>query len=211
VSSRNDGRLAPDAPSAPRGTAPAWDTQRVDTTASVGRANRWTNGYGGPAGYPDLASNDARGFTYTTDLLAAPLEVTGHPVVRLWVTGDAADAQLHAYLEDVAPTGESRFVTDGMIKASGGRLGPAPYRNFGLPYHPRMIETEPLRLSPREPRELVFDLMPTSIVFRKGHRIRLTITGADRDNFPPPRTPPTVTLHRSRRHASLIELPVIPR
>ncbi len=205
VASRNDGTLS-EKRVGPSGS----DTQTVDTTASVGKANRWTNGYGGPAGYPDLAVNDARGWTYTSAPLAAAVEVTGHPVVRLWVTADTSDVDVYVYLEEVNPAGRSSFVTDGMLRASRGRLGRAPYRNFGLPYHPNRAEDAPLVLSAREPVELVFDLMPTSIIFRKDHRIRLTITGADRDNFPPPKRPPTIALHRSSRYPSLVELPVIP-
>ncbi len=205
VASANDGRL--------RRTRPAStgaDRRVVDTTATVGKANRWVNGYGGPPGYPDLAPNDARGWTYTSEPLPARLEVTGHPVVRLWVTADTTDADLFVYLEEVSPEGRSSYVTEGMARASRSRLGPAPHRNLGLPYRPALSGTPPLVLQPDRPVELVFDLLPTSVYFRPGHRIRLTVTGADRDNFPAPRRAPTVAIHRSPRYPSSIELPVIP-
>jgi hypothetical protein len=49
-------------------------------------------------------------------------------------------------------------------------------------------------------------------VFDAGHRIRVTITGADADNFNVPALDPapTVSLYRSADHASYIVLPVIP-
>ncbi len=203
VASRNDGRL--ERPNAgPAGT----DSQTVDLTASLGKGNRWANGYGGPAGYPDLRTNDARGWTYTTEPLDHPVEVTGHPVVRFWASADVPDADFFVQLEEVAPSGESRFVTDAVLRASRSRPGSAPYRNFGLPYLPASAAGK-VALS-RRPRELRFDLLPTSYLFRAGYRIRLTITGADRDNFPAPARAPIITIHRGGRYPSYVELPVIP-
>lgn len=202
VASRNDGRLER------RTGRDGVDRQLVDLTATMGRANRWTNGYGGPAGYPDLQANDAKGWTYTTGPLEGRVEVTGHPVLRLWVSADQPDADLFFQLEDVSPDGASRFVTDGMVRASRTTLGRPPYDNFGLPYHPARAR-DTVRLSDR-PTELVLDLLPTSYLFRAGNRIRLTITGADRDNFPVVPVAPTVTIHRSARFRSYLELPIIP-
>ncbi len=203
VASRNDGRLERRLP-----RVAGADSQTVDLTATLGKANRWTNGYGGPAGYPDLRTNDAKGWTYTTEALERRLEVTGHPVVRLWVTADVSDADLFVQLEEVAPSGESRFVTDAVLRASRSTVGAAPYRNFGLPYMPSSSRGR-VALSAR-PRELVFDLLPTSYIFRAGSRIRLTINGADRDNFPTLARAPRVTIHRGPGHVSLLQLPVIP-
>jgi predicted acyl esterase len=63
---------------------------------------------------------------------------------------------------------------------------------------------------PDEPAELVFDLQPISHLFRRGHRIRLAIAGADRDQFAsPPGPPPTWTIARGA--GSWVELPVIER
>ncbi len=60
------------------------------------------------------------------------------------------------------------------------------------------------------PVELVFDLHPTSNIFEAGHRIRLTVTCADRDNFQSPEStpPPRIAIHRTRQNPSRIELPV---
>jgi predicted acyl esterase len=39
---------------------------------------------------------------------------------------------------------------------------------------------------PDGPVELVFDLLPTAQQFATGHRIRVTITGADKDSYQTP-------------------------
>jgi putative CocE/NonD family hydrolase len=202
VASRNDGRLSR------QPGAAGEDSQVVDLTATSGKATRWTNGYGGPMGYPDMQANDAKGWTYTTEPLERRLEVTGHPVVRFWVTADTTDVDFFVYLEEVAPNGESRFVTDGILRASHSRLGPPPHRYLGLPYRPS-AQAGAVALSNR-PQPMVLDLMPTSYLFRAGYRVRVTITGADRDGFMPATRPARVTLHRSARYPSSIELPVIP-
>ena len=53
--------------------------------------------------------------------------------------------------------------------------------------------------------------MPTSYIFEAGHRIRVTITGADKDTALTPQLdpPPTVQIYREADHASYIELPII--
>ena len=58
--------------------------------------------------------------------------------------------------------------------------------------------------------EVTFGLLPTSVLFRAGHRIRIALAGADADTFA--RTPsegtPEWTIQRSPERASRIELPV---
>ncbi|MDQ3818077.1 MAG: hypothetical protein M3362_10325, partial [Acidobacteriota bacterium] len=56
-------------------------------------------------------------------------------------------------------------------------------------------------------------LLPTSVLIRRNHRIRIAIAGHDKDTFAriPASGVPAITVSRNKRHASLIELPVIPR
>jgi putative CocE/NonD family hydrolase len=205
IPSVNDGRLRPAAP-----TGGGSDQYTVDYGATVGPDNRWAATYGGHNGYPDLAANDAKGLTYTTDVLQTDVEVTGHPVVHLWVGASVPDVDVFAWFEDVDSAGHSHYVSEGALRASHRALAKPPFVNKGLPWHPSR-EQDMLKL-PSEPVELVFDLFPTSIVFRRGHRIRLTITGADKDNTATPMLSPTpvLTVHRSGARASYLVLPVLP-
>jgi uncharacterized protein len=153
---------------------------------------------------------DRIGFTYTTDALKDSLELTGHPVVHLWVSDSAPDMNFFAYLEDVAPDGGVTISTDGRLRASLRALSTPPYSNYGLPYH-RMFEEDRKLLKPGEPVELIFDMLPISEVFVKGHRLRLTVTNADprEKDREMPAPAPSVTIHRDRVHASFVTLPVI--
>ena len=80
-----------------------------------------------------------------------------------------------------------------------------PYRNFK--------KEATLPLHPDEVAELVFDLLPASYLFKKGHSIRVAVVGADKDHFALMQTdpPPTLQVYRNNACASAIELPVVDR
>ncbi|MEJ2371778.1 MAG: CocE/NonD family hydrolase C-terminal non-catalytic domain-containing protein, partial [Gemmatimonadales bacterium] len=60
-----------------------------------------------------------------------------------------------------------------------------------------------------KPAELVMDLFPTATVFNAGHRLRVTIMGADADNLELPEVASTYRIYRSGAHPSGIVLPVV--
>ncbi len=207
VGSANDGLLVADSTGA-KGV----DVYQVDPTTTTGTATRWDNAVGqGPMRYPDMAANDAKALTYTTAPLAKDVKVVGHPVVTLYVSSDQRDGDFYALLEEVDSTGHSRYVSEGMLRASHRKVSPAPWNNLGLPYH-RSYREDLEPLTPGETVELAFDLEPTATVFNAGHRIRVTITGADTDNTEPApvKGRPTITMRRGGAQASMIKLPVMP-
>ena len=218
ANSVNDGLLGIEAPADTSGQ----DDVTVDYTTTTGTATRWTNTYGGDFDYPDMTTNDEKGLTYTTPPLQEDVELTGHPVVHLWVTSTAADGDFFVYLEEVEETAggrnrggvqkhESHYITEGTLRASHRALSEPPYDNMGLPYH-RSFAEDLADLPAGEPVELIFDLLPTSNIFDKGHRIRVTVTCADRDNTQTPELSPapTVSVYRNADYASYIVLPIIP-
>ena len=67
------------------------------------------------------------------------------------------------------------------------------------------------RVVPGEVAELEFELWATSVLFRKGHRIRIAVAGADADTFlryPRDGTVPVLTVERNNHYASRVSLPV---
>ena len=68
-------------------------------------------------------------------------------------------------------------------------------------------------LVPGELAELSFGLLPTSVLIRKGHRIRVGIAGHDEGTFVriPASGTPQITVARNGLHASCIDLPIAPR
>ena len=62
--------------------------------------------------------------------VGAPLdratEVTGHPVATVHLASSEPDCALIVYVEDVAPDGTCRYVTEGVMRALHRKTGSAP-------------------------------------------------------------------------------------
>jgi len=206
VASVNDGVLNTVLPTG--GAGP--DEYRVDYTTTTGKTSRWDNAVGGGFEYGDMAGNDRKGLTYTTPPLAEDLNVTGHPVVHLWVSSTSKDGDFFVYLEEVDGLGVSYYVSEGAIKASHRALSEPYYDNLGLPFH-RSYSEDAQPLKPGRPVELVFDMEPTANLFDAGNRVRITVVGADADNALPASEdpPPTVKVYKKGKMASYVSLPVV--
>ena len=68
--------------------------------------------------------------------MQADVEITGNPIVTLYVSSTTPDAAFHVYLEDVAPDGTVTYITEGMLRAINRKVSneEPPYVQFG-PYH----------------------------------------------------------------------------
>jgi uncharacterized protein len=206
-------RIAPAAESSVTGQSPiAADRYEVDFTASSGTATRWhTQLGGGDVVYPDRAAEDRKLLIYTGPPLTADLEITGSPVLTLTIAATVSDAAIHAYLEDVAPDGRVSYLDEGVFRAIHRKeVDPAslPFTPLGPAHSFLRRDAEPLR--PGEAVTLRFALYPTSILLRKGHRLRLALAGADAGLFAryPPSGAAVWTVYRAPDQASFLELPV---
>ncbi|HPM77577.1 MAG TPA: CocE/NonD family hydrolase [bacterium] len=189
------------------------DEYRVDLTAGTGDRARWNSlALDVAVYYPDRVRADRKLLVYDSPPLAEDTEVTGHPLVTLYVASTATDGQFFAYLEDVDERGRVNYVTEGMLRALHRRLSaetppylsPAPYRTF--------LKKDAQPLTPGETAELTFDLLPVSYLFKKGHRLRLALAGADADHFQAlPGEAPVWRVQRNQRYATRLELPIVKR
>jgi hypothetical protein len=132
-------------------------------------------------------------------------------VVKLWASSDSPDTDFTAKLIDVYPPNAD--YPGGIDLNIGDSIVRARYRN-GPTAEAQMLERG-------KPYELTIEMYPTSLVFRRGHRIRLDISSS---NFPRfdvnPNTGEPLNDNRSWRtaentvyldpaHPSRILLPVI--
>ena len=188
------------------------DTYTVDFTATTGTRNRWyTNGGGGDVVYGDRRDEDAKLLTYTSAPMAADTEITGHPVVTLWVASTETDGAFIVYLEDIAPDGTVRYVTEGQLRAVMRAVTDDPplYRKYGP--HRSELRADAMPLVPGENAEISFDLWATSVLIREGHRIRVAVGGADADTFlryPRDGSVPVWSMQRNATYPSRIVLPM---
>ncbi len=184
------------------------DEHVVDHDVGTGHRARWDSLLLllAPVGYSRREEIDRRLLVYRSAPLDADLEVTGHPVVSLWVTADASDAHVFVYLEDELPSGRVELVTEGQLRALHRR---SEGRDAGTGAVQRtFLRADGRVLVPGEATEFVFDLLPTSWQFAQGHRLRLAISGADADHFVVMRDVSALGIHVGGERASRIELPV---
>ena len=126
------------------------------------------------------------GVSFETPPLERDTEVTGPIVLNLWVSSTSEDMDIFATLRNIGPDGKDvcevgqhgqpvPCVTKGWLRASHRKLDP----QRSLPYRPYHAHDERLWLQPEEPVECQVEIWPTSMVFRKGHKIRLDIQPRD--------------------------------
>jgi hypothetical protein len=159
---------------------------------------------------PLSARNDV--LVFQTPPLKEDVEVTGRLIVKLWAASDSPDTDFTAKLVDVYPP-NSDFPS-GVDLNIGDSIVRARYRN-------NLSKAE--LLQPGRPYEFTIEMYPTSLVFQRGHRIRLDISSS---NFPRfdvnPNTGEPLNDNRLWRiadnsvyfdpkHPSHILLPIIPR
>ena len=194
--------------------APGNSEYRVRFDAATGVHSRFGKHLAGgryPVRYSDRERRDRLLLTFSSAPLDSDTEVTGHPVVELFASTTGSDGAVIVYLEDVAPDGAVRVVTDGALRLTARDVasGEPPYWTTDA-YRPfRRADVRPA--VPGEVMDLRFEMFPISWLFRRGHTIRIAIAGADRDNYLPIAADenPTLRIFHGPRTPSRLELPVV--
>lgn len=123
-----------------------------------------------PAGPMDQRAieNRADVLVFSTEPLAEPLEVTGRIHARLWIASDAPDTDFFVRLCDVYPDGRSINLCEGMLRT-----------RFRKGFHQEVF------LAAGRPTPIEVDLWSTSVVFNRGHRMRVHVTSSSSPGFDP--------------------------
>ncbi len=138
----------------------------------------------GPGHYRPVSGRS--GASFVTAPLEEDVEVTGPIVLNLWVSSSSEDMDIYATLRNIDPQGRDveevgqrgepvACVTKGWLRASHRKLD----AERTLPYRPYHAHDERQWLEPDQVVECQVEIWPTSMVFAKGHRIRLDITPRD--------------------------------
>ena len=139
-----------------------------------------------PGSAPSRPGKAPRGISFTTPPLEKDTEVTGPIVLKLWVSSSTEDMDIYATIrnidadgKDVSEIGQQEdevpCVTKGWLRASHRKLD----AEKSLPYRPYHAHDEHQWLKDGEVVECDVEIWPTSMVFKKGHRIRLDISPVD--------------------------------
>ena len=124
------------------------------------------------------APMDEHGLSYTAPPLDAPMTLVGYPVVHATVSSSTPDANVFVYLDQVDPSGKAEVISFGRLALSHRKTADAPFESMGLPWHSG-LEADVAPLPQGQRADLAIDLTPISRVVPAGHRLRVTITGAD--------------------------------
>ncbi|MFL6240199.1 MAG: CocE/NonD family hydrolase [Actinomycetes bacterium] len=177
--SPNDGTLAADVPT---GAASYQDYYVYDsaTGASVPVDKE------GPDGFLPYAPLDQRldepnGLTYTLPVLTKPLHLAGPSEFRFWAITEGSDMDWVARLEDVAPGGSARLITQGWLRASYRYVDPARSR-AGSPYLP---DDRKSKVTIGLATQYRMDIWDTAWTLAPGHRLRLWLSSSDSPNHEP--------------------------
>jgi putative CocE/NonD family hydrolase len=192
-SAAGDGRLTRDKPGARQGT----DSYVYDPRNPVPtRGGAMLGNRAGIALQNDVEARDDV-LVYTSEPLERDVEITGPIGAVLYVGTDAASTDFTVKLVDVHSDGRAYNISDGILRRAYERRS--------------------------EPTEIAVELWPSSMLFRRGHRIRVEVSSSNYPHYdrnpntgghiPTERT--TVTARQSVHHGaanpSRIILPVIPR
>ncbi len=176
------------------------------------------------AAAPSRPGKIPRGVSFETAPMAADTEVTGHIVLNVWVSSTKEDMDIFATIRNIDPSGNDvmemgqmgeplQCVTKGWLRASHRKLDPAK----SLPYRPYHSHERREPLTPGVPVECQVEIIATSMVFKKGHKLRLDISPADGvgtqhfTHFPADYNQGGVsTVHSGGDKATYLLLPIIP-
>src|SRR5690606_10252398 len=126
------------------------------------------------------------GISFDTPPLPEDTEVTGPIKLVVWVSSTSEDMDIYATIRNIGPDGKDVWeggqqgwdavpVAKGWLRVSHRKLDP----ERSLPYRPYHVHNERQWLSPDDVVECHVEIWPTSMVFKKGHRVRLDIQPRD--------------------------------
>ncbi len=193
--------------------AASQDSYQVSYDLGTGDNARWNSIYNNdkkPILYPDRRRADEKLLVYDSPTLSGDLEVTGNPIAQIYLSSSDRDGEVFVYLEDLFPDGRVQYVTEGLLRALHRKeSADAPMYQNAAGINRTFSRDDGQNLTPGKVAELRFELIATSYQFKKGHRIRIAIAGADTDHFSvvPPK-PPIFKVQHSKQYPSRIELPV---
>ena len=163
------------------------------------------------------------GVALETPPLPEDVEVTGPLLASFWVSSSSEDMDLFLTLRnfdadgnEILETGQQGTpvpVAKGWLRASHRELDP----ELSLPYRPYHKHTRRLYLKPGEIVKVDVEIWPTSMVFKKGHRIRLDVQPRDGVgsqgymHYHADYNTGTNTIYAGGEHEAYLLLPVIPK
>jgi putative CocE/NonD family hydrolase len=120
---------------------------------------------------------------FTTTPFAQPTTIAGPISATLYASADTTDTEWVVQLSDVAPSGDARPLTEGVLRGAQRAIDStlswyAPDGHPLLPYHPYTAQAETV-VHPGQVTRYDVEVFPVTSTLLPGHRLRVTITTGD--------------------------------
>ena len=176
----------------------SYDSDPANPVPTIGGNNLFLDS--GPKDQRSLENRDDV-LSFTTEPLSEDLEVTGTVTAKLYLSSDCCDNDVVVRLTDVYPDGRSILISDGLLRVYSKEVEVAQEEKVSS--SPGIIEVS---------------LFPTSMVFAKGHSLRITLSGSNYPRYEKnlhakAGEPPAVAHNKllvGKLNLSQIALPVMP-
>lgn len=191
-------------------------------------ASQWTAGALGfiPAPcFTDDNTTDQWDLNYQTAPMSSDYYINGPIEADLWISSSARDAEVSVRVDDVAPDGTAKALTNGLQTASMRAVDTARSRYLDnangqpqmiQPWHP-YTEVSQKPLIPGTATLVPVEIFPTSALIKKGHRLRISVGASNVAQGVPPiptlldmASSASTTLYDDSSHPSSVVLPVVP-
>lgn len=163
------------------------------------------------------------GVSFVTPPMTEDVEITGPLSATLWVSSSSEDMDLFLTIrhfdekgQELLETGQQGSpvpVAKGWLRVSHRELD----LEKSLPYRPYHRHQRRLRLNPGEIVQVQVEIWPTSMVFAKGHQLRLDVQPRDGIgssgylHYHADYNTGTNTIHTGGKYESFLFLPIIPK
>lgn len=158
----------------------------------------------------DWHGRDQTHLKFTTQPMLQDTELSGHIVANLSMSSTERDAAIFVYASEIEADGTTRYITEGMLRALHRATSSCPndYQT-SWPYR-RFFRQDAKLLSPGIAERFEFALLPVSWTLKKGSRLRISITGADANHFPPVPNgmPPRLDFLLGGQNGSFVDVPL---
>jgi len=185
---------------------------------------QWTLGGAGivqaPKCFFDNAKLEANALNYESAPMPDDYYINGPIEADIWISSTKPDAVLSVRVDDVGPKGKNvEAITNGLLLASARAVDPQRSRYMDgqmiQPYH-YFSQAAEQPLVPGQVVEMRVEIFPTSVLIKKGHRLRISLSPSNqaqgvlnlkrREDVDGGVT----TIYTSPEYPSSVVLPVVP-
>lgn len=184
---------------------------------------QWTLGAGGllkPGCDDDLRTLEKDALNYESEPFSEDYYINGPIVADIWLETSAQEAVLSVRVDEVSGrTGKVTQITNGLLLASARAVDEQRSRYLHgemiQPYH-YFTQDAVQPVEPGEPFKMSVEIFPTSVLIRKGNRLRISLSPSNQAQgvLNNPRRELAkdgiTTIHHSPEYPSSILLPVVP-